>query len=108
MNHQPQQMETRLIILGAGCSLNRYPLAKDMLAHLMQFGNALGTDASRLRKLVEQTVELFERLRVKGIMAQTLDDLARIIHSGHLADNNVATNRTANYRLVADAKVAVT
>ena len=110
MNHQadqPQQRETTLIILGAGCSLNRYPLAKDMLAHLKQFGDGLGPKASRLRKLVEQTVELFDRLRAKGAIAQTLDDLARIVHSGYLADNTVGNNRMENDRLVEDAKVAV-
>ena len=110
MNHQadqPQQRETTLIILGAGCSLNRYPLAKDMLAHLKQFGDGLGPKASRLRKLLEQTVELFDRLHAKGAIAQTLDDLARIVHSGYLADNTVGNNRMENDRLVEDAKVAV-
>ena len=100
-------METTLIILGAGCSRNRYPLAKDMLAHLKQFSEGLGTNASRLRTLVEQTVELFDKLHAKGIMAQTLDDLARIVHNGQLADNNLGTNHIKNNRLVADAKVAV-
>ena len=93
--------------MGAGCSLNRYPLAKDMLAHLNDFGDGLEKNAPRLQKLVEQTVDLFDRLRAQGAMAQTLDDLARIVHSGLLADNNVGTNRTTNDRLVTDAKLAV-
>lgn len=105
--NQSQQNETTLIILGAGCSLNRYPLAREMLLHLKQFCDCLGVDASRLRKLVKQTIELFDRLRTKGIVAQTLDDLARIVHSGHLADNTVGTNQMKNNRLVEDAKVAV-
>jgi hypothetical protein len=99
--------QTTLIILGAGCSLNRYPLAKDMLTHLKDFGANLAEDASRLRKLVNQTVNLFERLRAKGTMAQTLDDLARLVHNGQLADNGVGTNRLQNNRLVEEAKVSV-
>lgn len=87
--------------------MSSYPLAKDMLTHLKQFGDGLGNNTARLRKLVEQTVDLFDRLRAKGTMAQTLDDLARIVHSGHLADNNIGTNQTTNYRLIADAKVAI-
>jgi hypothetical protein len=99
--------QTILIILGSGCSLKRYPLAKDMLPHLKEFGDALADDASRLRKLVAQTVNLFERLRAKGTAAQTLDDLARLVHNGHLADNSIGTNQLQNNRLVEDAKVAV-
>ena len=99
--------QTILIILGAGCSLKQYPLAKDMLTHLKKFGDTLADDASRLRKLVTQSVDLFERLRAKGATAQTLDDLARLVHNGHLADNSVGTNQLQNNRLVGDAKVAV-
>lgn len=102
------QKETILIILGAGCSLRRYPLSKDMVTHLRDFGNTLADDALRLRKLVNQTVDLFEQLRSKGTAPQTLDDLARLVHSGHLADNSIGANRSQNERLVNDAKLAVT
>lgn len=102
------QKETTLIILGAGCSLNRYPLAKDMLTHLKGFGNTLADDARSLRKLVNQTVDLFEQLRARGAAPQTLDDLARLVHGGHLADNSIGTNQSRNKRLVNDAKLAVT
>lgn len=101
------QKETTLIILGAGCSLKRYPLAKDMLTHLKDFGNTLADDAQRLRRLVNQTVDLFEQLRAKGTAPQTLDDLARLVHGGHLADNSIGTNHARNNRLVSDAKLAV-
>lgn len=104
---QSGQKETILIILGAGCSLKRYPLARDMLTHLEKFGDTLAEDASRLRNLVTQTVDLFERLREQGTSAQTLDDLARLVHNGQLADNNVGRNRSQNNRLVEDAKAAV-
>jgi len=99
--------QTILIILGAGCSVSRYPLAKDMLTNLKGFGDTLADNASRLRKLVGQTVDLFERLRAKGTSAQTLDDLARLVHNGQLADNSVGTNHLQNNRLVEDAKLAV-
>lgn len=102
-----EQAQTTLIILGAGCSLKRYPLAKDMVTHLKQFAENLGEEAPRLRKLVLQTVDIFERLRAKGTAAQTLDDLARLVHNGHLADNDVGTNQMRNHRLVEDAKLAV-
>lgn len=99
--------KTILIILGAGCSLKRYPLARDMLSHLKEFGETLGNNASRLRKLVSQTVDLFGRLRSKGITVQSLDDLAQRIHNGQLADNDIGANQSQNNQWVEEAKVAI-
>lgn len=101
--------EVRLFILGAGCSLRRYPLAKNMLEHLKDFNESLTNNAGavRLRRLVHQTVNLFERLRERGAVAQTLDDLAWLVHQGTLADNSLGTNHLENDRLVQEAKTAV-
>jgi len=99
---------TRLIILGAGCSLGYgYPSAKDMVPHLRRFADALTNQSTRLRQFVHKALGTFDRLVEAGAPASTLDDLAWLVHQGKLGTNRSLENESANNRLVETAKVAV-
>lgn len=97
-----------LLILGAGCSVGYgYPCAKDMVSQLKEFAATLGEGCLRLRQLVHQTIGTFDRLQAAGAHAQTLDDLAWLVHQGKLADRSSPAGRLHNYHLVDVAKVVV-
>lgn len=99
--------QTILFILGAGCSIKHgYPSAIEMVEHLKLFCDTLDK-ASRLYNLVEQTIDLFERLRATGAPAQTLDDLAWLVHQGKIPAPKGTSQDDRDERLVDEAKTAV-
>lgn len=89
-----------LLILGAGCSVSSgYPLARDFVTRLAAYREACFSYAKRLLPRLDQTLKLFDQLREVGAPAETLDDLARLVHQGKLGQR-------ANH-VVEDAKHAV-
>src|ERR1035437_4022658 len=101
-------MNSTLIILGAGCSLQSgYPLAKVMFPRLAEFRDLLGKEAVKLRACVTQTLDLVEKLRKKGDSVETLDTLARLLHDGRADERAGGNMMVERNRLVVDAKVSV-
>jgi hypothetical protein len=75
------KMNSTLIILGAGCSLNSgYPVANNMFPRLAEFRDSLEKEAVKLCGLVTQTLRSVDKLRDQGKSLGTLDTLARLIH----------------------------
>lgn len=99
-------MKTKLLILGAGCSLPVYPLAKDMRSHLAAFGGQITSTAPRLADLVHQTLKRFDDLEVNGSSAQTLDEFARLVHEGKLHGRSDPGQRLESLPIVEKAKLA--
>lgn len=78
-----------------------------MVSELKNYADTIENECPRLHTLVVSTVETFERLHALGAPAQTLDDLAWLVHQGKLGDNRDPAKESANFRLVEVAKVAV-
>jgi predicted ester cyclase len=97
-------VNSTLIILGAGCSLNSgYPVANDMFPRLAEFRDSLGNEAVKLRRLVTDTPRVVAKLREQGESVGTLDTLARLIHESHAFGQ---TMRQRSHFVVA-AKISV-
>jgi hypothetical protein len=101
-------MNTKVAILGAGCSCAYgYPLANQMKAHIIEFAKSVESSAPKLHKLARNTLGLFDELSAQGCPAQTLDDLAWLIHQGKIPVKPGTFKDEHGYRLVEDAKTMV-
>lgn len=104
-------MHKRVYILGAGCSAGQppdgpgYPMAREFVSALEQFGRNLGDreDCKRLKRCVENSAAL---LRQEA--AQTLDMLAaRLGAEAHDLGNGLTNQqRQDRHRQIYDAKIA--
>jgi len=101
-------MNTKVAILGAGCSLDYgYPIANQMRSHMSDFATSIELTAPKLHKLVCNTLELFDELAAQGSPAQTLDDLAWLVHQGKIRAKAGTFQDEHGHRLVEDAKAVV-
>jgi hypothetical protein len=103
-----KQMNTKIAILGAGCSCSYgYPLANQMKDHLSNFAKSVETSAPKLHKMTQDTLNLFDGLAQQGCHAQTIDDLAWLVHQGKSPAIQGTFQDEHDYRLVEVAKTAV-
>src|SRR5260370_26366754 len=101
-------MNTKIAVLGAGCSHScGYPLANQMKDHLRDFAESVKTSAPKLHKLACDTVGLFDKLAAQGCPAQTIDDLAWLIHQHKIPVKSGTFKDEQAYRLVEEAKTVV-
>jgi hypothetical protein len=94
---------TTVYILGAGCSVNYgYPLAKDFVNKLKAFSADLKDDCQGIKKCVDSTVALMEKMHVA-----TVDDLVSRIDSG-ICDENIPNTQKTGVRVqrIRNAKIA--
>jgi hypothetical protein len=101
-------MKVKIAILGAGCSCAYgYPLAIQMKGQLAHFAKSIENSAPKLHKLAFDTLGLFDKLTAQGCPAQTLDDLAWLIHQGKIPAKSGTFQDEHGHRLVEEAKAVV-
>jgi hypothetical protein len=101
-------MKTKVAILGAGCSCGYgYPLASEMKDHLEQFAKSIELSAPKLHGAARNTLAVFDKLTGVGSPAQTLDDLAWLVHQGKIATGPREFRDNYNDRIVDEAKAVV-
>jgi hypothetical protein len=77
-------MESRVYILGAGCSFDPhhgYPLASQFLPTLMAFASKISSDSQKKRILnaVQETIDLLTRCQSGSSHASTIDQMVNLI-----------------------------
>jgi hypothetical protein len=101
-------MNTKVAILGAGCScVNGYPLANQMRNHISDFAASVESSAPKLHKLACDTLGVFDELTKQGCPAQTLDDLAWLVNQGKIPVKSGTFKDEHGYRVVEEAKTVV-
>ena len=107
----------KVIILGAGCSKScGYPLAFETREHLGTFARSLEeeprkVDSPRLLRLVNQTLEVFDRLdEAQGSKVNTLDELSWLVFSDKLLKAETSSGERwrqldQKWRLVGEARL---
>ena len=84
-----------------------YPIANQMRSHISDFATRIELTAPTLHKLVCNTLELFGELAAQGSPAQTLDDLAWLVHQGKTRAKAGTFQDEHGHRLVENAKAVV-
>src|SRR5437879_3430873 len=101
-------MNTKVAILGAGCSCyNGYPLANQMKDHLKDFAKHIEVSAPRLHKMAQNTLALFDKLAEQGCRAQTIDDVAWLVHQGKMPTMRGTFQDDHDYHGIPDPMKAV-
>ncbi len=101
-------MNIKVAILGAGCSCAYgYPIANQMQSHIRDFAKSIDSSAPKLHKLACNTIGVFDELIAQGCPAQTLDDLAWLVHQGKIPSKPGTFKDEHGHRLVEDAKTVI-
>jgi len=107
-NEEINEMNTKVAILGAGCSsAYGYPLANQMEDHLKDFAKRVETSAPKLHKMTQNTLDLFLKLAERGCHAQTIDDVAWLVHQGKIPSKQGTFLDEHGDRLLNEAKAVV-
>jgi hypothetical protein len=78
-----------------------------MKDHLKEFAKRVETSAPKLHKMIQNTLDLYERLPEQGCHAQTIDDVAWLVHQGKIPAKQGTFQDEHGYRLVEEAKAVV-
>ncbi len=101
-------MNTKVAILGAGCSCAYgYPIANQMQSHISDFAATIESSAPKLHTLACKTLDVFDELIAQGSPAQTLDDLAWLVHQGKIPTKPGTFKDEHGYRIVEEAKTVI-
>jgi len=74
----------------------------------MEFAKRIEGSAPKLHKMTQNTLDLFQKLADQGCHAQTIDDVAWLVHQGKIKCNRGTFQDEHDYRLVLEAKTVVT
>jgi hypothetical protein len=78
-----------------------------MKDHFRDFATRVETLAPKLHKMTQNTLDLFEKLADQGCHAQTIDDVAWLVHQGKIKCSRGTFQDEHDYRLVEEAKAVV-